>query len=591
KGSLGGVTYDTSVFVYKVVVTDDGAGQLIATVTSPEDTTFNNTYEASGSWTPEVTKVLVGRELKAEEFSFRLKDSDDKLLQTKTNALDGKVTFDAIPYTQDDIGETYTYTIVEVVPGHPECGMKYDTATVVTVTVTVKDAGEGKLDIETEYSEDTEFNNSYEPEMIDIHGEKSWDDNNDQDGIRPDSITINLYKKVGDGEVTFVDSQTVKADENGKWAWTFADLHKYDDWVEIEYSVTEEAIPGYTPTIDGYNIENKHEPSKIAIKVTKVWLDNDDEQGIRPDSLTIRLYADDIDTGKTLELTADGNWTGMFSDLDEFKEGVKIVYSVEEEGLDDRYDFDEVEGNEEDGFVITNSLVLSEAVISVWVDKTWDDANNKDGIRPDAITIRLFADGEEIDSMEITKADGWEGAFLELPKYKDGVEIVYTIQEDDVEGYTSEVDGYVVTNTHTPSKITIDVTKSWVDNNNEAGMRPKSVTIKLLANGKATGKTLVLTEDVNWKGTFSDLDEYKDGVKIVYTVQEQDIAGYTAEVTGNADKGFVVRNCPVLGEKDDKVPTTGESKSIYWMLGIGLLVVGAGALLLIILRKKAKPKS
>jgi len=94
-------------------VTDAGNGVLVATPTYSADKIFNNTYTASGSVTLAATKALAGRTLTAGEFSFQLKQGTT-VLQTKTNALDGIITFDAIPYTQADIGQTYTYTIVEI---------------------------------------------------------------------------------------------------------------------------------------------------------------------------------------------------------------------------------------------------------------------------------------------------------------------------------------------------------------------------------------------------------------------------------------------------------------------------------------------
>ncbi len=327
---LGGVSYDTSVFVYKVEVTDDGAGKLVAKVSDPLDSEFNNSYAASGDWAAKVTKALEGRDLKADEFSFQLKDSEGKVLQTKKNSVDGDVTFDPIAYTEKDAGKTYTYTIVEALPDAPECGMEYDLM-VVTITVTVEDAGDGTLKVTPVYSDDTEFNNNYDPEKVNVFGKKNWDDNYDQDGKRPESITIRLF---ADG--VEIDHKVVT--EADGWVWGFTDLMKYDDWVEIEYSVKEDPVPGYDTSVDGYNVTNTHEPSKISIDVLKRWMDNDDEAGLRPESITIRLFADNVDTGKMLVLTEDVDWAGTFSDLDEYKDGEKIVYTVKEDEFDSRYD-------------------------------------------------------------------------------------------------------------------------------------------------------------------------------------------------------------------------------------------------------------
>ncbi|ETJ29907.1 Collagen adhesin, partial [human gut metagenome] len=98
-----------------------------------------------------------------------------------------------------------------------------------------------------------------------------------------------------------------------------------------------------------------------------------------------------------------------------------------------------------------------------------------------------------------------------------------------------------VTNTRIPEKTSIQVTKAWEDGNNQDGKRPNSVKIKLLADGKeVSGKTLTLTKANNWTGTFTDLDEYKAGKKIEYTVKEEAVGnGYTSVVTGTAQDGYV----------------------------------------------------
>ena len=82
--------------------------------------------------------------------------------------------------------------------------------------------------------------------------------------------------------------------------------------------------------------------------------------------------------------------------------------------------------------------------------KTWVDENNLDGSRPASITINLLANGVIIDTKTVTEADDWAWTFSDLPRYKNGEEIVYTITEEAVAGYETVVDGFNVTNTHVP---------------------------------------------------------------------------------------------------------------------------------------------
>lgn len=141
------ITYDESVHTVTVTVTKDATGQLSADVQydGKKDTpTFTNTYTPPTPPTPSekqitTSKILEGRDLQGGEFSFNLLDENGTVLQTKQNAADGTVTFDAIAYTEAMIG-THKYTIKEVVPAD-QANIQYDEGQVdVTVTVTKDEA-------------------------------------------------------------------------------------------------------------------------------------------------------------------------------------------------------------------------------------------------------------------------------------------------------------------------------------------------------------------------------------------------------------------------------------------------------------------
>ena len=91
------------------------------------------------------------------------------------------------------------------------------------------------------------------------------------------------------------------------------------------------------------------------------------------------------------------------------------------------------------------------------------------------------------------------------------------------------------------SIIDVRVTTVWEDENNKDGVRPDSVTIKLLKGGVDTGQLLTLSVAENWTDSFLDLDEYKEGQKIDYTVEESEVGnGYTSAITGDVDTGYIV---------------------------------------------------
>ncbi|MCD7840751.1 MAG: Cna B-type domain-containing protein [Erysipelotrichaceae bacterium] len=94
------------------------------------------------------------------------------------------------------------------------------------------------------------------------------------------------------------------------------------------------------------------------------------------------------------------------------------------------------------------------------VVKAWDDSNDKDGIRPESVTVTLLKNGEATDQTIILNADNnWEASFTDLDVYSNGVAIEYSVEEVSVDGYTSEItgsmsEGFVITNTHTPIETT-----------------------------------------------------------------------------------------------------------------------------------------
>ena len=94
-------------------------------------------------------------------------------------------------------------------------------------------------------------------------------------------------------------------------------------------------------------------------------------------------------------------------------------------------------------FDITNTLITTE----VSGIKTWDDKDNLWELRPESITVNLLANGSVIESRKVTEEDNWEYSFKNLPKYDiNGIEIKYSVFEDEVKNYTSIVEGYNIIN-------------------------------------------------------------------------------------------------------------------------------------------------
>ena len=162
-GLYKGVTYDGTTYTVVTTVSDNGDGTLTASHKlegTTESAGFTNKYHAMPTQVSiGAIKVLEGRELKKDEFSFKLVGEDVE--STVTNDADGKINFDKFEY--DEPG-TYVYTISEV--KGDEAGMTYDKS-VFTATVNVVDDGEGNLKANVAFTkgdksvEGIVFNNTY----------------------------------------------------------------------------------------------------------------------------------------------------------------------------------------------------------------------------------------------------------------------------------------------------------------------------------------------------------------------------------------------------------------------------------------------
>ena len=377
--------------------------------------------------------------------------------------------------------------------------------------------------------------NTREPEKTKVEGEKTWDDSDDQDKKRPKEITVNLLK---DG-VKF-KTATVKAGVDKKWKYIFTDLPKYEKGKIIKYSVEEEAVAGYTPTVNGYNITNSYKPEETSVKVTKKWEDADNQDGKRPESIKVQLYGNDKKVGDEVTLNEGNKWTHTWEKLPKNEAGNPINYTVKEVGKIDNYTTSY--GNDSQGNVVITNKHTPEKT-KVEGEKTWDDADDQDGKRPTSITVNLLANEKKVAEKTITKNDNWRYSFTDLPKYEKGKEIEYTVTENPVGEYNfSSNGGYNIKNSYTPGKTSVTVTKRWDDANNQDGKRPNSIKVQLYADDEKEGDEVELT-DGNWTHTWNDLPEKKAGKTIKYTVKEVGtVDGYTTNIDNSNTGNIIICN-------------------------------------------------
>ena len=399
---------------------------------------------------------------------------------------------------------------------------KYANGQKITYTVT-----EDAVDGYTTESDGYNFINTHQPETTEITVTKTWDDADNQDGKRPESITVILL-----ANGTEKTRQAITADEAGNWTYTFKDLPKYANGEEITYTVSEDTVTDYTTTYDGSNITNSYTPGKTSATVTKIWNDAENQDGKRPESITVSLLADGKETGKTVTLSVENNWKQTISDLPEKADGKAIEYTWTEETLPEGY---KLTDNSKTGTVTTLTNTYVPETTFITVTKTWDDADNQDGKRPESIIVNLLANGEIVASQTVKadQAGNWTYTFNDLPKYANGQEITYTVTEEAVEGYETSVDGFNITNAYTTETTEVKGSKTWNDADNQDGKRPESITVRLLANGEEKdSQTVTADENGNWTYSFENLPKYEAGKEIVYTVTEDAVADYTTEITG-----------------------------------------------------------
>ncbi|EGD28644.1 cell wall surface anchor family protein [Streptococcus sanguinis SK72] len=365
--------------------------------------------------------------------------------------------------------------------------------------------------------------NTYKPETIKISGQKKWDDAENQDGKRPNAVRVKILK----GQ-DIVDVQEVTA-ANG-WKYESNPLPKYAAGQEIAYTVAEEAVSGYTSKVDGYNITNSYTPETVKISGQKKWDDADNQDGKRPASVKVKILNGDTVVDEQ-NVTSANEWKYESKALPKYAAGQEITYTVSEEAVPGYT-------SKVDGYNITNSYTPETTTVSG--SKTWEDGDNQDGKRPASITVNLLADGQKVNTQTVGEAEGWSYNFTGLPVYKDGQRITYTVTEEAVPGYSTNLNGYNITNSYTPEKTEITASKTWNDSDNQDGKRPTKISIKLM---KTVGgvKTEVASKEVTaadqWQTKFENLPVYENGQKIDYSIEEDDVAGYTKEI-----KDFTVTN-------------------------------------------------
>ena len=365
-------------------------------------------------------------------------------------------------------------------------------------------------------------------QTVDINGTKTWNDEGNKDKTRPEKITIYLLangKVINDKEISEADG----------WKYSFTGLAKYDvNGNEIKYTVDESEVEKYTKQINGYDIVNTYTPPEtIDISGTKTWNDEGNKDKTRPEKITIYLLAN----GKQVdakEISEKDGWKYSFTGLAKYDDNKQeIKYTVDESEVE-KYT------KQVNGYDIVNTYIPDNPPTPETIDisgtKTWNDANNKDGIRPKAIKVKLLANGKEKTSVITTEEQEWKYSFTKLPKYDDdGKEIKYTVDEENVRGYTKKIDGYDITNTHTPTEKLDFSLRKFITEINSVAVNPSrapQVDVTNLANGTSTTATYNHPKDAKTVNT---------GDVVTYTIRvynEGEVDGYVSLIKDEIPEGL-----------------------------------------------------
>ncbi|MGF0107895.1 Cna B-type domain-containing protein [Clostridium sp. SGI.024] len=295
-------------------------------------------------------------------------------------------------------------------------------------------------------------------------------------------------------------------------------------------------------------------PQTRDISVEKKWAGLPEGSSDYPESVTVKLLANGIDTGKTLILNSSNSWSGTFEKVPYVNNEGMIVYTLEEINIPG-YQVGIIGENSGENFTITNTYspeTMDISGVKSWVDE--DGESSITGSVPDiTITLqRTLADNwndetkiEDVQSVTLTNRKT-DYTFENLPKTATtGEEYKYRVKEAPVNGYTPIYnEDFDIVNKYTPGKTEVTVNKSWVNIDLNTDNVPE-VTINLYQNGTLYANK-VLTKATGYSYKFEELPKYaKTGVEYEYTVQEvlkEGTVGYSSSNSGNINGVVTLTN-------------------------------------------------
>ena len=424
-------------------------------------------------------------------------------------------------------------------------------------------------------------------DKIQIQVTKHWEDNNNVNNRRPESIKFVIKQKNSEIKSKVVTGSRT-TDEN--WSYTFDNLAKYDEnGQEIDYVLEEQEVNAddmkfYTGTTSGnrksgFVVTNKFTVPNETIKprVTIEWDDNSNNKNKRPNDVKVVVKDNNgkiVKEGNVTGNPTDNSWTKEFEDVPKYDgNGKEIPYTVEvipNNPNDLEFYVPSIKGDKDKGFVVTERFTVPGQTIDLNVIKKWNDNSNARNKRPESIKL-VVKNGNDIVNEKVVTGTGndWTYTFKKLPKYNNYGEVInYTVDEQEVnEGdllfYSKEVNNNVITNTMrltgdgevTDSKVEKTSTLEKITDANQEipySIKYSGKIDKYIGTAKVTiidklpfeideaksdigdgiydsvNKTITFIENIN------GIDTYKDGIKEVNVVRNIKVVYKNLRITPDA---------------------------------------------------------
>ena len=442
---------------------------------------------------------------------------------------------------------------------------------------------------------DNQSTTIYNIGRTDLTGTKTWKDNGDAYGTRPKSLTLKLYRtttpdnddsweEVEETDLTAEHASFAWTDTDGdEWTYQYSGLLYADSEGDVyTYRVKEEDVPEEYDSVQTGNDITNTLSDVLDITVTKQWEDGSDQDGLRPESVTLTLYQNgvkyqeaELKAGNLLQqlfgnLTGSGNaWSYTFKNLPEYDgNGVRYEYTVKEDQVPSGYLTDgTAQGSAAEGFTVTNTLTTNVDVQKLWRGTEPGDEGEvvvglyrkSEGTPEEPAAVR-GTDGRPL-TLALNEGNGWQAAFTDLPRFDgEGRRYLYEVREETVGGIPVEESGFVIhvkdeQNDGTFSCQIINVpeteisgTKTWLDNHNAGGTRPETLELKIYRSTEDGEEEEVTAEILEadgavlaWTGTDTDVWTYTcsglpvaddEGRPYTYRVEEVVPSGYASRAEG-----------------------------------------------------------